>query len=140
MKFCDSYQTITIVLFLACASVSSGIARTLCTRLCARREPLCARRFGIECVCVHGGNPARSAIAHAYLGRASAYLATRQFENAIGDYTQAIRLDPTLGNAYKPRGDAYLRTGDREMAEVDFDRAKKLGLTARQNSAFACWR
>jgi tetratricopeptide (TPR) repeat protein len=48
------------------------------------------------------------------------------FDNAIADYTEAIRLDPKLGEAYHYRGLLYQAKGDHRQAEADMAEAKRL--------------
>ena len=49
------------------------------------------------------------------------------FDKAIADCTEAIRLDPKWAEAYYDRGSAYEKKGDKAKAEADFAQAKKLG-------------
>ncbi|MBI3199851.1 MAG: tetratricopeptide repeat protein, partial [Rhodospirillales bacterium] len=54
-------------------------------------------------------------------------LATRgEFDRAIDDYGQAIRLRPDLAGAYNNRGLAWRLKGDDERALGDFDQALRL--------------
>ena len=62
--------------------------------------------------------------------RANVYLAKRRFQDAIRDYSDAIRLKPNYGLAYGSRGLAYEAAGDKNAAMADFLRAKKMGLKA----------
>jgi len=48
------------------------------------------------------------------------------YEQAIADYTQAIRLDPDNTKSYFERGNVYDRQGDYEKAIADFSQAIKL--------------
>ncbi len=52
-------------------------------------------------------------------------------DNAIADYTQAIRLNPKLAKAYYDRGLAYERKAEKSKAAADFAEARKLGLPTR---------
>ena len=47
-------------------------------------------------------------------------------DRAIADYTEAIRLDPKLANAYNNRGTAYRDKGDTDRAIADFTEAIRL--------------
>lgn len=47
-------------------------------------------------------------------------------EGAIDDLSQAVRLDPTLFDAYEARAKVRFELGDREGAPADFERALQL--------------
>jgi len=49
------------------------------------------------------------------------------FDKAIADFNEAIRLDPNNAQAYQNRGVAYEKKGEKAKAEEDFAQAKKLG-------------
>ena len=48
------------------------------------------------------------------------------YDGAIADYTQAIRLDPNNANAYGNRGIAYGEKGDYDRAIADYNQAIRL--------------
>ncbi len=58
--------------------------------------------------------------------RGNAYLNKRDFDRAIQDYNESLRLDPDSALAYNNRGSAYQHRGDYERAIQDYDRAIKL--------------
>jgi len=45
------------------------------------------------------------------------------WEKAIDDHTEAIRLQPSYGIAYKHRGKAYRRSGNMESSLADLTKA-----------------
>jgi tetratricopeptide (TPR) repeat protein len=47
----------------------------------------------------------------------------------MGDYNQAIQLNPQYGLAYRNRGNVKRTKGDFDGAIADFNRAIKLGVT-----------
>jgi tetratricopeptide (TPR) repeat protein len=63
--------------------------------------------------------------AEAYLGRGDAYYEKKDYDKAIADYTQGIRLDPDF-EAYRFRGDAYFNKGDYDKAIADYSEALRL--------------
>ncbi len=71
-----------------------------------------------------------SASAHAYHHRGNVYLAQKNYDMAIADFTQAIALAPNDPSAYVGRGLASYFKGQRESADADFRAA--LALMARQ--------
>ena len=59
----------------------------------------------------------------AYNNRALAYYAKGNFDHAIVDYDQSIKLDPKNATAFNGRGSAYEAKGDHERAIADYDQA-----------------
>jgi tetratricopeptide (TPR) repeat protein len=68
--------------------------------------------------------------------RGGAYLRKGDYDRAIADFDNAIRLDPRDGNAYNNRGLAYTAKGDFERAMADLDEAirRDPGLVIAYNS------
>ena len=60
--------------------------------------------------------------------RGNAYYDLGQYERAIEDWDEAIRLNPQAADAYYNRGLAYERLGRQEQADRDFAKAKELGV------------
>jgi tetratricopeptide (TPR) repeat protein len=69
----------------------------------------------------HRQTPENLARAFFYRGRARA--AHSQFDRAIQDFDQAVRLDPGFPDAFNFRGVAWLGKGQFERAIADFDQA-----------------
>jgi len=51
-----------------------------------------------------------------------------QYERAIRDYDEAIRLEPRFGGTYSQRGIAYQAIGAGPAAPGDSAKAKELGV------------
>ena len=64
--------------------------------------------------------------ARAYYDRAVAYAAKPDLDEALTDYTEAIRLKPDLAEAYWGRGKIYEKKRDHVRAIADYDRAIRL--------------
>jgi len=58
-----------------------------------------------------------------YLARGDAQREKRQFDAALNDYGQALKLDSAHTDALNRRGLTYVQRGDRDRALADFDRA-----------------
>ena len=60
------------------------------------------------------------------LARGIAFAEKGQFDRAIADYDEAIRLDPQYADAFNHRGFSYGKKGDYDHAIADHDEAIKL--------------
>ena len=58
--------------------------------------------------------------------RGVVYANQGNYDKAISDFTEAIRLDPQFAPAYYNRGTAYLHKGDHAKANADFATARRL--------------
>lgn len=70
--------------------------------------------------------------AEALLGRANQSQRAGDNRRAIQEYSDAIRLDPSLVNAYTGRGLSYYRLGDRDRAFDDYSTAIRLEPNTRR--------
>ena len=65
------------------------------------------------------------------------------YDRAIADYNEAIRLDPKSAIAFSDRGVAYMRKGDLDRAFADYNEALRLNPTygpAFSNRGVAYWK
>jgi tetratricopeptide (TPR) repeat protein len=62
-----------------------------------------------------------------YSARGFSYHGKKDYDRAIADYDEAIRLYPDRPTTIKNRGLAYQAKGDTERANADFEKAKQLG-------------
>ena len=79
------------------------------------------RRFRLEFLPPTGNAQSKAAL------RGDTYCYMGEFDKAVAEYTEAIRLDPQNAGAYFGRGFAYEKEGDNAKAEEDFAQAKRLG-------------
>ena len=61
-----------------------------------------------------------------YVSRAEVYSDRQEYDNAIRNYSEAIRLDPNYQNAYQWRGEAYYHKKDYDKAISDYTEAIRL--------------
>lgn len=62
----------------------------------------------------------------AYYNRADAYQQEGDYDAAITDFGQVLRLNPANANAWYNRGDAYWALGQRDKALADYDQTLRL--------------
>jgi len=75
-------------------------------------------------ICIFSGCGPKTA--YDYYNRAEKNNEKNKTEEAIQDYTEAIRLDPSFTQAYVERGRIYLDKGNTDLAINDFNEASKL--------------
>jgi tetratricopeptide (TPR) repeat protein len=83
------------------------------------RIPLCTAL--IEAPATNGAVRAR-----AYFLRGVANAQLGQFQRAVRDYGEAIRLNPRYGIAFNNRADAWLRLGDPAQGKPDIEKALEI--------------
>jgi Flp pilus assembly protein TadD len=66
------------------------------------------------------------ATAEAHNDRGIAYLLKGDFDNALADYNEAIKLDDKNGEAWNNRAWTYYKTGQNQKARADADKAVSL--------------
>ena len=66
-------------------------------------------------------------VARSYFHRGFAYFQKDQFEKALADYSEAIRLDPKYAAALRDRGYVHVLSGDAEHGLADINAAHAAG-------------
>jgi tetratricopeptide (TPR) repeat protein len=92
----------------------------------AKDDETCLKGSGDDAIAACGRLIASGGSARTYYNRAAQYARKRDFDRAIPDYDEAIRLDPKYVQAYNGRGWAYARKGDNDRAIRDHDEAIRL--------------
>jgi lipoprotein NlpI len=75
---------------------------------------------------IESGQISGKSLAFAFYRRGNGYHEKGDYDRAILDYDQAIRLNPSHANAFSNRGVAYARKGDYDRAIQDYDEAIRL--------------
>ncbi len=75
---------------------------------------------------IKAGREKSDQLAEAFNNRGIAYRLKGDYERALQDYGQAIKLNPKFAVAFVNRGVAYDKKGDYDRAIQDFDQAIKL--------------
>jgi len=75
---------------------------------------------------IQSGRESTDNLAGAYRKRASAYMRKSDYDHAIQDYYDLIRLNPKNAPAYTERGSAHFYKGDYDRAIQDYDDAIRL--------------
>jgi tetratricopeptide (TPR) repeat protein len=89
------------------------------------RKALEARIMGCTALIAAGDRKA-TALAIAYNNRGNAYAATGEYNRAIQDFDQSIKLDPAYAKPFNNRGVAYARKGEIDLAIEAYGDAIKL--------------
>jgi len=83
---------------------------------------------------IQSGKEMPENLAIAFYNRGTAYTRTGEYDRAIADFDQAIRLNPTYAEAFTNRGAAYNGKGKYGRAIQDFDQA--IALSPNYATAF----
>jgi tetratricopeptide (TPR) repeat protein len=70
--------------------------------------------------------PTRAIDADAHFDSGMAFLERQEYDKAINDFTEAIRLDPNVAIIYFNRGNAYYDQGNLDKASSDYNEAIRL--------------
>src|SRR4249919_484241 len=75
---------------------------------------------------IESGNQSPDVLAKAYNNRGNHYTRDGEYDRAIQDYDQSIKINPSYPKAFNNRGVAYQKKGEYERATKDFDEALRL--------------
>jgi tetratricopeptide (TPR) repeat protein len=79
-----------------------------------------------ECINLLKNDTKNTNLASVYNNRGNAYSELGNYEDAIADYTRAIRIDPDYASAYYNRGIEYKNLKNYEDAIADYTRAIRI--------------
>src|SRR5215831_4006852 len=75
----------------------------------------------------------------AYNNRGNAYSTKGEYDLAVQDYDQSIKLNPNYAHAFANRAQTYLNKGEYERAARDYDEAIRLKPTLGAVWSGRCW-
>lgn len=110
---------------LAAALVATGLSTTAHANMeadCRQTADQQAKIDGCTAVIASGKYPGKGAV-WAFNNRGIALSAQRKHTQAIKDYDEALRLDPSYAPGYYNRGLSYQRLGKRDRAIDDYSQA-----------------
>src|SRR5689334_13620980 len=110
-------------LALCLALPAAAQDRTTLSRQCngpAESEPPVRIEACTALIAIPGQN--QMAVAVMYHNRGRAHASLGDYDRAIADYNQAIRLDALNADAFTARGTAYVAKGEFARAMADLDR------------------
>ena len=94
-----------------CKTASGDAAIEACTRAIDSKK--------------YNGAKQKRVLSLLYTNRGVEYELKKDFEHALADHDQALKIDPKNPAAYMNRGNTYASQGDFEHAIADFDQAIK---------------
>jgi tetratricopeptide (TPR) repeat protein len=88
---------------------------------------------------INSGRGNAKGLSEAAYNRGNAYASIDDFDHAIADYDEAIRLNPTMATAFDNRGHAYSEKNQFERAVADYDEAIRLNPSSAVVLHNRCW-
>jgi len=119
-------RAILLAAFLTSAILGSAAAQTLDQQWAWCRDDFSDRLIRACTAVIRSGRQNPEELARAFFNRGRAFSDKGQYDRAIADLDQAIRLDPAYPDAFNNRGVAYSGKGQFERAAADFDQAIRL--------------
>jgi len=116
-----------------CPYCSTQVAKTETPLDVVRKKPAKKKKVRIEAPLDVTGSGSNLKKANEFCDRAMSYFVNGDFDNAITQINEAIRLVPNTSHFYVLRGNFYIKKGQYDMAIRDLDNAIRLD----PNSAFA---
>jgi tetratricopeptide (TPR) repeat protein len=113
---------------VVCLHATSALAQTPQDWARCLGQDLSSPDFPIQgCTAViQAGRQMLDQLATAYNNRGVAYRIKGEYDKAIDDFNEAIKLRPSYANAFNNRGVAHRNKGDLNGALADYDQAIRL--------------
>jgi lipoprotein NlpI len=119
-----SRWTLLFVLMHITGFIGAATAQTLDQQQCSAPDPDLSIT-GCTAM-IRSGRETPQNLTAAFYNRGRAYANKGQYERAIEDLDQAIRLNPNVAQAFSTRGAAYANKGQYDRAIQDYDQAIRL--------------
>jgi lipoprotein NlpI len=133
----EAWRVLAAVAFMAGLAVSSGVAQTpQQIDWCSGKSGATLDQMITGCTamidkssryCILGLCLASTPeLVGAFANRGMAYAIKGEYDRAIADFDEAIRLNPNIAQAFVNRGEAYRNKNEFDRAIADFDQAIRL--------------
>jgi tetratricopeptide (TPR) repeat protein len=116
----------SILLLLGSLALAQSPPRVKNIELCNGAERTSQSQINGCTALIDSGNENPNVLAIAYNNRGNAYASKGDYDRAIEDYGQSIKLNPAYAKPLNNRGITYYKKGDYDRAIKDFDEALKL--------------
>jgi len=118
-------------LFIGTIALFAATGPLLASRAIADDVDTCAESTSDEAIAactraISSGNLHDHDLAVEYYNRGVRYAKDGDYDHAIADYTEAIRLDPKYADAYGNRGNAYRDKHDLDRAITEYNKALQI--------------
>src|SRR5262245_40672190 len=121
------YRVVAMAALLVAGPITPGLAQSPKDWKCTGNPDIPPDQQITGCTnAIQSGKYSGKDLSWAYFSRGSAYYTRGDFDRAIADYSEVIRLDPKSASAYGGRGLAYFDKGDFDRAIADYNEAIKL--------------
>jgi len=119
-------RAILLAAILTSALLGTAAAQTLDQQWAWCRDDYSERLIHACTAVIRSGRQTPDNLARAFFNRGRAWAEKGQYDRAIQDFDEAIRLDPNYPDAFNNRGVAWSGKGQVDRAIADFDQAIRL--------------
>jgi lipoprotein NlpI len=119
-------RAILLAAVLIGAPPATAVAESLARYWAMCREDDSPRLISSCTAVIRSGHETPENLARAFFNRGRAWTGKGEYDRAIQDFDQAVRLDPEYADAFNNRGVAYSGQGQFDRAIQDFDAAIRL--------------
>ena len=121
------YRVVAVAALLLAGPIAPGLAQSPKDWKCTGNPDFPPEQQITGCTnAIQSGKYSGKDLSWAYYNRGIAYGAKGDYDRAIADFNEAIRLDPKSARAYGNRGNDYLAKGDYDHAIADYNEVIRL--------------